>query len=164
MTGREPALTSEHGLDEEPMEQARSAAGRAGPGPRVLIVEDSTVIRILLAQLIANAGYLVIQAASGEEGLRASLDASPDVVVIDHQLPGLSGAELVRVVRGSSSARLRELPIVGISSRPESQRELVRMGADVAIRKPIGEAELLSAIEVARARRPGSIRDRWMGR
>ncbi len=82
---------------------------------RVLVVKDSAVIRILLAQVLANHGYQPMEASTAEEALQLASVKLPDVAVIDHQLPGLSGPELIRVFRASGVPLLRTLPVVGVS-------------------------------------------------
>jgi CheY-like chemotaxis protein len=128
--------------------------------PRVLILDDSATFRIMLAEVLAIHGYRPIEAGTGEEALRAALATPPDLAVIDLHLPGLSGADVIRSFRGACSTQLRELPIVGLSGRMGSERELVQAGADIAIRKPFREADLLNAIADARLRSRKRARDR----
>lgn len=120
---------------------------------RVLVVEDSGAIRVLLAQILANHGYHPVEASSAERALHLAFSDPPGVAVIDHHPPGLSGAELIRTLRASGVGRLRTIPVVGISGFPGTERDLLTVGADAFVRKPFCETELLDAVEAARASR-----------
>ena len=62
---------------------------------RVLVVDDDATVRDVVGRYLDDAGYQVDQAADGPAGLRAARDRSPDAVVLDLMLPGMSGLERV---------------------------------------------------------------------
>src|SRR5574337_1224334 len=112
----------------------------------VLLVDDSAALRHLLTQVLRANGFVPIHAASAEEALKAATAAPPDVVVVDQHLPGLSGSELIRMLRSSSVERRRSVPVVGLSGRDGSAERLLDAGASCFIAKPFHDSDLLDAI------------------
>ncbi len=119
---------------------------------RIVIVDDNQLTRVLLRDALAEADYDVEAYASAQEALAALLAGEPPVAcIIDQVLPGMTGVELVRSIRAARDARVRTLPIVGISSRFGA--ELVAAGADAVVGKPFTEGKLTAAVEAARSAR-----------
>jgi CheY-like chemotaxis protein len=118
---------------------------------RVLVVDDNALLRALLTQSLEHAGYEALSAESGEAALEAVRLSPPDVCVVDQVMPGMSGAELIRVLRASPDERLRSLPTVGLSGWDGADRELLAAGAAVAVRKPCGVEPLLAGVRRALA-------------
>ncbi len=116
---------------------------------RVLIVEDSEEVRTIVADIVAAYGFAPVAAESAEDAQRVACDAPPDVAIVDQHLPGASGAQLVQLWRTSPDERLRTLPVIGLSGRPWSERELSVAGACCFIRKPIEIPRLVQAIRWA---------------
>ena len=69
-------------------------------GQRILVVEDNALNLKLVRDVLRHAGYKVVEARTGEEGVRAAADCSPDLVLMDLQLPGIDGTEALRQFRG----------------------------------------------------------------
>ena len=69
--------------------------------------------------------------------------------VVDHHLPGLSGAELIVLVRGAARPKPQSLPIVGLAGRAGSERVLMDAGASCFIHKPFSETDLSKAVRWA---------------
>jgi DNA-binding NarL/FixJ family response regulator len=94
----------------------------------VLIVDDHPGFRAQARALLVAAGYEVVgEAADGESGVRVARDLSPDVVLLDVQLPGITGFEVVRLIAGDPDPPA----IILISSRDASDygRRIERSGA-----------------------------------
>jgi CheY-like chemotaxis protein len=117
------------------------------PPVRVLVVDDNHLIRRLLDLVLEGAGYASVEADSGEAALAIVLSDPPDVCVVDEAMPGMSGSELIRLLRGSSDRRLAEMPVIGISGRAGANVELLAAGATEFLPKPIEERPLLAAID-----------------
>ena len=81
---------------------------------RVLVVEDQEDNRQILRDLLANAGYEMIEAHNGEEALMAAQTQSPDLILTDIQLPVLDGYEATRRIKAQPD--LRHIPIVVVTS------------------------------------------------
>ena len=132
---------------------SEAAASDATDRPVVMIVEDNADLREYIARLLAPA-YRVIRAADGFAALAAVATETPDLILSDVMMPGLSGIELVRRLRAESATR--DVPIVLLSARAEegSTGEGIAAGADDYLVKPFSSAELLSRLErhLARSR------------
>jgi CheY-like chemotaxis protein len=119
---------------------------------RILIVDDNQLTRLLLRDALAEADYDVEAYADAHAALSALLAGDPPLAcVVDQLMPGMTGAELVRSIRSSPEERVRNLPIVGISSRFGA--ELLAAGVDALVTKPFTDGVLTSAVEAARRAR-----------
>lgn len=124
------------------------------PGPfRILVVDDNHLIRRLLDLILEGAGYVAIEAESGEAALAIAHEVLPDLCVVDEAMPGMLGSELVRALRRSAEPRLASVPVIGISGRTGAARELFAAGATAFVRKPIEEHAILAAVARALAAR-----------
>jgi DNA-binding response OmpR family regulator len=117
--------------------------------PRVLVVDDSEPVRTLLARALRSHGFDVHEADTGPAALRLAFDVLPGVAIVDQWMPGMTGAELVRLLRAATLPAVRTMGIIGLSGRPGSERDLLGAGAGTFLRKPFGEAELLAAVRFA---------------
>jgi len=94
----------------------------------VLIVEDSRFLRISNERALQKAGYDVITAADGEEGLRLAIERKPDLVILDLMLPKLPGYEVLRELR--KRPETAATPVMIVSSLPQSNdQKLLDQGA-----------------------------------
>ena len=116
---------------------------------RVLVVDDSEPVRSLLAQALRQHGYAVYEADTGTAALRVAFDVRPAAAIVDQWMPGMTGAELIRLLRAAPVPELRAMPIIGLSGRAGSERDLLGAGAGSFIAKPFGEAELIVALRAA---------------
>ena len=128
----------------EPAAPAESAA------IKVLVVDDDTKLRRLLAHLLSNAGYQVLEAEDGEEGLSLALQESPQIVVTDWSMPSMSGLELCRTLRRMESGR--RTFILMLTAREEEERVLdaFNSGADDYVTKPFNPRILLARVQAGR--------------
>jgi DNA-binding response OmpR family regulator len=120
------------------------------PSARILVVDDDDV-RELLRLMLERAGYAVITAGDGREGLRRTYDLRPDLVALDLAMPELDGWETLDRLRDFS-----DIPVLILSARA-SEVEKVRglqAGADDYVTKPFGRQELLARVEVLLRRSP----------
>ena len=105
-----------------------------------LLVDDEELVRISTADMLTDLGYSVIEVASGEEALALfEQGLEPDLLVTDHLMPGMTGAELVRQVRG----RQPKLPVLLVSGYAEAEDiapELPRLS------KPFRQADLAERV------------------
>ena len=113
---------------------------------RVLVVDDEApILRALTANLRAR-GYQPDAAATGEDALQLAAAHRPDVVVLDLGLPGMSGIEVVRGLRGWTN-----VPIIILSARGAERDKVAALdaGADDYITKPFGMDELFARLRAA---------------
>lgn len=116
------------------------------PSPIVLIVDDEVQIRRFLRTGFELNGFVVHEAGTGGEAIRAATMRPVDIVIVDLGLPDMDGSEVVERIRAWST-----VPIIVLSVRSsESQKvRLLEMGADDYVVKPFGIAELLARVRVA---------------
>jgi CheY-like chemotaxis protein/anti-sigma regulatory factor (Ser/Thr protein kinase) len=137
--------------DPEAPAAVSSAARRAY---RLLVVDDNEVNLEYMAAILANAGHRAVTAASGAEALRVLEEASPDAAILDIQMPGMSGIELGRKIRGYGGGRYDpSLPLVALTAfDPE---EVARSGVDFdgVFDKPVDIPKLLAFLDGAVDRR-----------
>ena len=114
---------------------------------RILVVEDNPLNLKLVRDVLQFAGYDVIEAHSGEEGLRAAQDDPPDLVLMDLQLPGIDGTETLRRLRQGSLGR--DVPVVAVTAfaMAEDRERATLAGFDGYVEKPISVRELPGQIE-----------------
>ena len=112
---------------------------------RILIIEDDASIREMLARRLRLRGFTVAEAANGELGLVMVRESAPDVLILDHGLPGISGWDVARTLRAEGFA---SLPIVALTAHAgePSRRDALAAGCTSFLTKPVDmkalEAEL----------------------
>src|SRR5712692_5234690 len=100
----------------------------------ILIVDDSRFFRLANERGLVKAGYQVITASDGEEGLRLAGEHKPDLIVLDMMLPKLSGPDVLRALRKDSPTS--SIPILVLTSLPQcNERKLVSEGATLYFAK-----------------------------
>ena len=128
--------------------------------PSVMIVEDEEALSTMLHYNLEKEGYKVTTVADGEEAALLIREEAPDLVLLDWMLPGLSGIELCRRLRGRSETR--NLPIIMITARGEESDRIrgLDTGADDYVTKPFSMTELLARVRaVMRRIRPALSED-----
>ena len=113
---------------------------------RILVIEDQEDNRRILRDLLKSAGYEVIEAVTGEEGVTMAEAHRPDLILMDIQLPGLDGYEATRRIKANSA--LRHIPIVAVTSYALSGDDIkaLEAGCDAYIAKPFSPRILLAKI------------------
>ncbi len=130
------------------------------PAPRVLIIEDDAAIRRGLADVLRFAGYEVLEAGNGRDGLDRATRGAFELLLLDLVLPGPSGLEILQAVREQRPT----LPAIILTARGEEADRVqgLRLGADDYVVKPFSVRELLARIEAVLRRspeRPHAVRD-----
>jgi len=120
-------------------------AGHVAPF-RVLVVDDNHLIRRLLGLILETAGFVAVEAESGDDALELGRDEPPDAWLIDEVMPAMKGSDLIRTLRRSRDLRLSRAAVVGISGRPGARAELLAAGADTFVAKPVDERAVLRAL------------------
>ena len=118
---------------------------------RVLVVDDEPEIVILVESRLKSAGYEVITAADGEEGLRKCQLFKPDIAVLDIRMPGMTGDALAEAMKDDPA--LRDIPVIFLTAlvkRQEVAKARV-IGGQYYLAKPFKGEELLELLWKARA-------------
>ncbi len=114
--------------------------------PRVLVIDDDGVTRLVLGGALRDAGYEVEEVGDGAEGVAAFRSRPADLVISDLVMPQHGGLETVRELR-QSDPKVRILVVSGvIGSSAEHLRTAVRLGADRVLPKPVNLPELLAMV------------------
>ena len=113
----------------------------------ILVVDDDNDVRFVVAGGLRQAGFRVEEADTGEAALQKLADGSVDAVISDISMPGLSGVEMLRMIR----ARDLDIPVVLLTGRPslESAIDAVEGGALRYLRKPAATAEIVDTMDQA---------------
>jgi CheY-like chemotaxis protein len=118
--------------------------------PRILVIEDEADVRHGLVRVLANAGYQVVETASGGDGLRLYREQGADLVLTDILMPDTNGIEVIRGLQELAPG----LPVIAMSAGDRaSDFELLAnakvLGAVNQLRKPFSKQELLSVVAAA---------------
>jgi two-component system, cell cycle response regulator DivK len=107
------------------------------PGRRILVVEDNPLNLKLVRDVLTAFEYEVVEAHTGEEGVELAGTCSPDLVLMDLQLPGIDGYEALRLLR--QDPRLGSVPVVAVTAfaMKEDRERTAREGFDGYLGKPI---------------------------
>jgi two-component system response regulator MtrA len=111
--------------------------------PRILVVDDDVPILVLMKNLLREFGFEPIIASGGPEAMEAVREAPPDLMLIDRHMPGMSGDDVVKALRGNGGD---DFPILILSGEPLEPAELERIGANGAVLKPFDVTALIDEI------------------
>jgi len=115
--------------------------------PVVMVVDDSVTVRRVTQRMLLREGYQVVLAKDGVDALEQLQDVTPDVMLVDIEMPRMDGFDLTRNVR--SDNRFKSIPIVMITSRTADKHRNYAMdlGVNVYLGKPYNETELAQIIK-----------------
>ena len=113
---------------------------------RILVIEDQEDNRIILRDLLTSAGFEIIEAVNGQEGVTMAEAEKPDLILMDIQLPVIDGYEATRRIKGNPS--LASIPIIAVTSYALGGDEAKAMaaGCDGYITKPFSPRLLLEKV------------------
>ncbi|MFO0926659.1 MAG: response regulator [Gemmataceae bacterium] len=122
---------------------------------RILIIEDERDLVEALVYNLQREGYETLVAHDGQEGLRKAQTLLPDLILLDLMLPGVSGTDILRDLRGGE--RTRDIPVIIISARAEETDQIVgfSLGADDYVTKPFSPRVLMQRIKALQRRVEG---------
>ncbi len=122
---------------------------------RILIIEDEMELVRVLRSYLEKAGYSVIHATRGDEGLARWEADKPDLVLLDLNLPGIDGLDIARQMRKKS-----DIPILMLTARVDELDRLIglELGADDYISKPFSPREVVARVKAVLRRTGSSVR------
>ena len=104
---------------------------------RILVVEDNPKNLKLVKDVLTHSGYEVIEATSGEDGVRLAGEQSPDLILMDLQLPGIDGAEALRQIRANGQNPNVTVVAVTAFAMNDDRNRALASGFDGYVEKPI---------------------------
>jgi chemosensory pili system protein ChpA (sensor histidine kinase/response regulator) len=114
--------------------------------PLIMVVDDSLTVRKITTRLLERSGYLVVTAKDGVDAMEKLADISPDVMLLDIEMPRMDGFELAKRLR--QDGKTKDLPIIMITSRTADKHRnyALELGVNEYLGKPYQEDELLQHI------------------
>lgn len=114
---------------------------------KIIVIEDNEQNRYLFKFLLEKHGFEVVQASNGETGVKLVLNTNPDLILMDWQLPDISGIEVTKRIR--SFEDFKNIPIIFCTSNvmPGDKEEAYDAGANGYIEKPINPESFVSQIK-----------------
>ena len=115
----------------------------------VMIVEDEPDAAELFAEMMRVSGYRVLKASASTLAMRMITEQKPDIIILDIMMPDISGLEILHFMQ--READLAKIPVVVVSAKsmPSDVRDGLDAGASIYLTKPVGFADLKSAVERA---------------
>lgn len=112
---------------------------------KILVIEDDEYSRDALAHLLAAEGYEARSASDGESGLAKAHEMQPDIIVLDLNLPGIDGKQVIQMIRNDGP--LGDVPILIVTGDEDrAAQSAVDLGADGYLTKPVEFDDLIRAI------------------
>jgi len=122
---------------------------RKTPRAQILVVDDDAVSRKILAQLLASAGLQCHECEDGTEALELIRAKQPSLLLLDFDMPGLNGAEVLKSLRSDKDPAIAQIPAIMLTGHgsEESEVRCLQAGADDFVTKPVNAAVLRARIE-----------------
>ena len=121
-------------------------------GALILVVEDDSRSRRLVHDLLEHEGFAIVEAGSGEDGVRLALERLPSLIVMDVRLPGMDGIAALKRLRGTDACRAIPVIAVTASAMPGDRAAITGAGFDACEEKPIDVQRLLATVRALLAR------------
>jgi CheY-like chemotaxis protein len=112
--------------------------------PVILVVDDDPPILLLIRNLLREFGFDPVAAGNGPAALDEARRRTPDLILLDKNMPGMSGEDVMRQLRAEPN--LLEVPVLILSGEPLEPAELRALGANGAVLKPFDVPSLIQAI------------------
>ena len=120
----------------------------------ILIVEDNDKNLKLVRDVLQVKGYATIEAGNAEDGIVLARERKPDLVLMDIQLPGMSGIDAIGVLRADPATAAIPVVAVTASVMPQDRNKITEAGFDAYVGKPINLKEFLDTVRNMLERRP----------
>ena len=114
--------------------------------PRILSIDDSKTIRLLLARLFRPFACELMEAANGEEGLAVASRENPDLIILDYNMPVMDGVTMLRKMREDPGLKRTPVIMLTADSGLQSLATVARLGVRDYVTKPFREEELLGKV------------------
>ena len=128
------------------MENLATTGNARLSGLKVLVIDDSKTIRLLLARLFRPFACELMEAANGEEGLAVATRANPDLIILDYNMPVMDGIAMLRKMREDPGLKRTPVIMLTADSGLQSLATVARLGVRNYVTKPFREEELLAKV------------------
>ena len=112
----------------------------------ILIVEDNEKNMKLVRDVLTVKGYTTLEAGTGEDGLVLARERKPDLILMDIQLPGMSGIEALKILRADRATSAIPAIAVTASVMQQDRKHITEAGFDAYLSKPLDLKEFLSTV------------------
>jgi DNA-binding response OmpR family regulator len=118
-----------------------------GTSKRILVVDDEEHIRSFLTDLLESKGYMVITCPDTDCGYKRAVKTTPDLIILDLQMPQIGGVELCRLLR--ANPHTKNIPIIMLTVQSSETDKVIglEMGADDYVTKPFSSKELVARVK-----------------
>ena len=113
----------------------------------ILVVEDNENNMMLVRDVLEMKGYSVLAATTGMEGVRLALEAKPDLILMDIQLPDIDGITAFKQIRASEASKQVPILAVSASAMQEEQIKIAASGFEAYITKPLNMKSFVETVE-----------------
>lgn len=115
---------------------------------KILLVDDNEDIRNLVSLVVESAGFKIFSAVDGEDGLQKTIELNPDLILLDSMMPGMSGVELLELIRNNKDPKINSTPIIMLTVRSsvEDVDQAIESGATSYVVKPFRPEKLVEKI------------------
>ena len=116
---------------------------------KILIIEDNSLIRDNISEILDLAGYETLKAENGKQGIEQAIATVPDLIICDIMMPVIDGYGVLHIVQ--TNDKLKNIPFIFLSAKNERPevRKGMQLGADDYIGKPFDPTDLLNTVEVS---------------
>jgi len=112
--------------------------------PLILVVDDDAPILLLMRNLLREFGFDAVTAASGQQAITEAQRRTPDLILLDRNMPGMNGDEVVAAMR--TNGALSAVPVLMLTGEPMAPDEIARLGITGAVLKPFDVIALVQTI------------------
>jgi CheY-like chemotaxis protein len=112
--------------------------------PVILVVDDDAPILLLMRNLLREFGFDPVAAGSGPQAIAEAQRRTPDLILLDRNMPGMTGDEVLRELRAHD--QLSSIPVLMLTGEPMEPDEIQRLGATGAVLKPFDVPTLVETI------------------
>ena len=113
---------------------------------RVLVIDDEADVRLLCRVNLRHAGFDVVEADGGEQGIALATDRTPDAVIVDLMMPRVDGFQVLRQLRATPALAEVAILVVTADCRIDGHRTCYELGADAVITKPFMPESLTEGV------------------
>ena len=119
------------------------------PAELILVADDDAMSRKLLVRILSSAGFACMEASDGIEALKTLPVTTPSLLLLDFDMPGMNGAEVLKQMRNDGDASIAQIPTIMLTGHGGEESEVLCLeaGADDFVTKPINQAVLRARIE-----------------